>query len=157
MQGGKGIAVGFAAGLVVAGGALFLLHDDGLAQRPPESAGVAGLDARIERLERSVSRLADAIASGPAVQPAHTSGTADVVRHSAAVEAETITREVERAQALAMADDMVVRALQTGQWTRAQAAEFDALAVTLSAEDQGRLMAKISAAINADQLQVELP
>ena len=56
MQGSKGIAIGFVAGLVVAGGAVLLLRDEA-APRVEESAQVAELNAKLDRLERNMSQL----------------------------------------------------------------------------------------------------
>ena len=49
----KGVAIGFVAGLAVAGGVLLLLRDD--ATR--EAARLAELDAHIRQLDQSVSTL----------------------------------------------------------------------------------------------------
>src|SRR3954467_13813948 len=55
MQASKGIAIGFVAGLAVMGGAVLLLRDEA-PPRAQESAQVAELSAKIDRLERSLSQ-----------------------------------------------------------------------------------------------------
>jgi hypothetical protein len=67
------------------------------------------------------------------------------------------TRSAAQVQAIAVADTMVDRALQSGQWTHEQAAELNMAVSRLDREEHGRILARVSAAINAGQLQVELP
>jgi hypothetical protein len=157
MQGSKGIAVGFVAGLVVAGGAVLLLRDEATAPPVTESSRIAELDAQIQRLERSVSRLTSVVS---AAVPGAVKDASGVPVHPALSPADSVEeakRQAAEVQALANADAMVVQALQTGQWTRAQQHEFDLVAAELSQEDHGRLRTQISKAINEDRLQIELP
>src|SRR6185369_8708101 len=63
MHPGKGIAIGFVAGLAVAGGAVLLLRDETVTAQ--ETARVADLDAQIQRLDQAVSRLSVLAAAAP--------------------------------------------------------------------------------------------
>jgi hypothetical protein len=58
-----GMAAGFAAGVAIVGGALTWLRVQENVTRDREAAHVAELDAQVQRLEQTVSRLADEIAS----------------------------------------------------------------------------------------------
>jgi len=156
MQGGKGIAIGFVAGLAVAGGAVLLLRDEAAAPVSGEPARIAELAEQVRRLDQSVSRLAaltltarsdsDAAGASPEVAVAGVSQPpVDPARQKA------------EAKALVAATSMVDQALQMGQWTRAQQHEFNLLAENLDGDEHGRLMARIAAAINRNELQIELP
>jgi hypothetical protein len=55
----KGMAAGFVAGISIAGGAFFWLrvHEDITRER--DTARIAELDAQVQRLEQTVSRLSE--------------------------------------------------------------------------------------------------
>ena len=148
MGNGKGMVAGFAAGLAVAVGAFLLLHEEA-AVPASEGARIAELSAQIDRLERSVSRLA--VSTG-GVSPT----AAPVADESTPSPKKETTLLPEQQKIIASADAMVDQAIQTGQWTRLQARDLGDLTADLSAEERGRIMARISAAINADQIHPEL-
>jgi len=156
MQLSKGIVIGFVAGIAVAGGTVLLLRDN--AAREREAARVAELDEQIHQLERTVSRLSDLATVGKpaAAVPASLSRTAASAPPPAASR-ELNKRDATQADDIAAADAMVDLALQSGHWSRAQANELTAAVSDLDVKEQGRILARISAAINAGQLQVELP
>lgn len=152
MQLGKGIAIGFVAGLAVAFGAVLLLSDHE-AERTRDEVRLAQLDAQIERLERSLSRLSGLVVSsqtGPAEQPERVAAVMSTAPGIA-------RRDDADLRAIAAADDLVDQGLQIGQWTRQQAAALAESTANLDREEQGRILARVSAAINEGQLRVELP
>jgi hypothetical protein len=57
----KGMAAGFVAGISIAGGAFFWLrvHEDITRER--DTARIAELDAQVQRLEQTVSRLSERV------------------------------------------------------------------------------------------------
>jgi hypothetical protein len=153
MQAGKGIAIGFVAGLVVMGGAVLLLRDEA---PPPaqESAQVADLSAKIDRLERSMSQLA----SPPRGQlPAAAAGGASSAEIAPAAVKEEQTRTEELQRVIASADAKVEEAIQTGQWSLEQSRDLDRLTVDLPAEERRRIHTRLTAAINSDQIKVRMP
>ena len=152
MQLGKGIAIGFVAGLAVAFGAVLLLSDDD-AEHAQDAVRLAQLDAQIQRLERSLSRLSGLVAA-PQTVPAELS---ERVSEATAAVPVIAHRDHAELQAIAAADELVDRALYTGQWTREQAAELAESAANLDREEHGRILARVSAAINEGRLAVELP
>jgi len=154
MQASKGIAIGFVAGLVVAGGAVLLLRDE-VAPRAEESVQVADLNAKIDRLERSVSQLSSqAQAQSPAVAAVSTTDT----EIAPAVDArEEQSRIEEQQRVIASADAKVEEALQTGQWSLEQSRDLDRLTVDLPAEERRRIHTRITAAINKDQIKLRMP
>ena len=157
MQSGKGIVIGFVAGLVVMGCAVLLLRDEATPMPATESARIAELDAQIQRLERSVSRLTSVVSAVVPGTARDAAGATTLPALSPAEAVDESKRQAAEVQALANADAMVVQALQSGQWTRTQQRDFDLVATELSAEEHGRLLARISKAINEDRLQIELP
>jgi gas vesicle protein len=154
MQAGKGIAIGFLAGLAVAGGAVLLLRDE--TSREQESARIAELDAQIQRLDQAVSRLSVLAVEAPsAVAPAIVErGGALPVK--TATSRESIKRDEDQSQAIAAADAMVDRGLESGHWSREQANDLTVALADLEVGEQGRIQARISAAINEGRLQIEM-
>ena len=63
MQISAGMAAGFVAGVAIAGGALIWLRVQENVTRDREAAHVAELDAQVQRLEQTVARLSDEVAS----------------------------------------------------------------------------------------------
>ncbi|HEV7609824.1 MAG TPA: hypothetical protein VGO61_20990 [Steroidobacteraceae bacterium] len=157
MQKAKMIAAGFVAGIVVAGGAAFLLRDN--AARTREEERIAALDSQIQSLERAVSKLSGVVTAGaPDAAVPTTVSRNDALPPTPAASRDPTARDADQAQhAIAEADAMVDRGLQSGQWTREQAAELSEATADLSVQEQGRILARVSAAINVGQLQVELP
>jgi len=155
MQTSKGMVTGFVAGIVVAGGAVLLLRDD-VTPRPDESAQVAELGAKIERLEHSVSQLS-LQAAGSSRGVAADGGTSSAATAPATDAKKEQTRLAEQQRVVASAEARVEQAIQTGQWTLEQARDLDRLTVDLPAEERGRIHARIAAAINNDQIKPELP
>ena len=153
MQGSKGIAIGFVAGLVVAGGAVLLLRD-AAAPRVDDSAQVAELSAKLDRLERSLSQLSSQTrAPSTAVAASDTSSAAI----APAVVKEDQARLEEQQRVIASADAKVEEAIQTGQWSLEQSRDLDRLTVNLPAEERRRIHTRLTAAINSDQIKVRMP
>jgi outer membrane murein-binding lipoprotein Lpp len=152
MQAGKGIAIGFVAGLVVAGGAVLLLRDEA-SPRVEESAQVAELSAKLDRLERGMSQLSLQARAQPPAAAIGTSG-AEI---APAVVKEEQARVEEQQRVIASADARVEEAIQTGQWSLEQSRDLDRLTVDLPAEERRRIHTRITAAINNDQIKVKMP
>jgi hypothetical protein len=158
MQGGRGIAVGFVAGLLVSGAAVLLFRDGDATSPSAESNQLIALTEQIQRLERAVARSSGGAASSPR-DPETGSPAADVSEPplSPAQQAAEERRRVEQQQAFAAADAMVDQLIQSGQMSREQSVSLNAAIERLSRDEQGRILARVSAAINRDELQVELP
>jgi len=150
MQNGKGLVTGFVAGLAVAAGAFFLLRDEP-AMPASEDARIAALAAQVDRIERGVSRLAKPAAGEPRVVQEE----AAVPTALPPVEGSRSVQELQKV--IVSADGMVDQAIQMGQWTRLQARELAELTADLPADERDRIMARVAAAINNDQVQPELP
>lgn len=159
MQGNKGIVIGFVAGLAAMGGAVLLFRDDSAGAGAPDGAHIARLDAQIQRLDATVNRLSALVgAGGPAASTtAGASVAADVAPRTPAEQAAEAERQKAAEQASVTANAMVDQALQVGQWTKAQQLEFNLVAADLDGDEHTRLLQRISAAINRDELQIELP
>jgi len=153
MQASKGIAIGFVAGLVVAGGAVLLLRDEA-APRPDDGAQVAELNAKIDRLERSMSQQSlQPRGQSPAVASI-ANGSAEL---APAVVEEEQARTEEQQRVIASADATVEQAIQAGQWSLEQSRDLDRMTVDLPAEERRRIHTRITAAINSDQIKVRMP
>lgn len=150
MSQAKGIAIGFVAGLAVAAGAIFLTREEP-AMPAFEDARIAALAAQIDRLERTVSRL------NVGTTAAGSSTGDDQIEPPEEKPRQDFRDGVDQQQVIASADAMVDFAIQTGQWTRQHALDLTALTADLPVEEQGRIHARISRAINEDRLQIELP
>jgi len=152
MQASKGIAIGFVAGLVVAGGAVLLLRDEA-PPRADDGAQVAELSAKIDRLERSMSQQSSQPRDpSPAVAASSTTSA----EAAPAVVKEDLARLEEQQRAIVTADAKVEEAIQTGQWSLEQSRELDRLTANLPAEEQRRIHTRITAAINNDQVKVKM-
>ena len=66
-------------------------------------------------------------------------------------------RVEEQQRVIASADARVEEALQTGQRSLAKARDLDQLTANLPAEERRRIHTRIAAAINNDQIKVQLP
>jgi hypothetical protein len=154
MQASKGIAIGFVAGLVAAGGAVLLLRDAGVSSAG-ESAQVADLNAKIDRLERSMAQLSSQSRSQSPAVPSNAAGSAEVA--SAVDPKEERARIEEQRRVIASADAKVEEAIQTGQWSLEQSRDLDRLTIDLPAEERRRIHTRITAAINSDQVKVRIP
>jgi hypothetical protein len=153
MPASKGIAIGFVAGLVVAGGAVLLLRDEA-PPRPDDSARVAELGAKIDRLERSMSQLSSQPRDQSPAVAASGTGNAEIAPE---VVKEEQARIEEQQRVIATADAKVEEAIQTGQWSLEQSRDLDRLTVNLPAEERRRIHTRITAAINNDQIKVKMP
>jgi len=151
MQGSRGMVTGFVAGLAVAGGTVLLLRED-VAPPTDVAARVVELGAQIEQLQRSVSQLSAIVAGGTgnSTTQAIATGTPPAV----APAVQPLNHEQQRT--LASAEAFVDQAIQAGQWTQHQQADLSALISGLPVEEQGRIQARISRAINADQIEPDL-
>ena len=158
MQQIKGIAAGFVAGVAVAAGPILWLraHDD--AERTEEKARIVELNAQSQRLEQAVSRLSGLVAARApvAAAPAGVS-MSGAPPPTAVMLSETSGRDSAQVQEIAAADALVDRGIASGHWSQEQAIELSAAVAGMDLKERGRILARISAAINAGQLRVELP
>jgi hypothetical protein len=135
----------------VAGGAFFLLRDK--LTSASEATRIAELDAHIGQLDQSLSRLAERVAMdrpGPPVAAAAQSAS------TAAIADENSKPAASQASDIAEADQLVDLGLQSGHWTRRQRDELEAAIADLDVKEQGRIKARIAAAINAGELQMDM-
>jgi hypothetical protein len=144
---GKGMAIGFLAGLGVAGGAVLLRRDDAVLDR--QTARITALEAQVQRLDGTVSRFTDVVAAG-AHAPAVAASTPPPREPSPPA------RDITQVAAIAEADALVDQGLQSGHWSRQQADELGDAVAHLDLKEQGRILARVSAAINAGELQMDL-
>ena len=150
MQHVKWIAAGFVAGLVVAGGAFLLLRDD--ASREPERARVSELKAQVERLESAVTKLSElASRPPPARAPLAAAGGAAPSKPPA----QSKENDPDQARAIADANALVDLGIQSGHWTREQQEDLAAAITDLDVNEQGRVLARVSKAINDGQLKFD--
>jgi hypothetical protein len=147
----RGVAIGFVAGLAVAGGAFFLLRDKLTNAR--EAARIAELDAHIGQLDRSLSRLAERVAMDRPGPPAPATAQSAAV---ASIADEHDKPATSQASDIAEADQLVDLGLQSGHWSRRQRDELEAAIADLDVTEQGRIKARIAAAINAGELQMDM-
>ncbi len=153
MQAGKGIAIGFVAGLVVASGAVLLFRNEA-APHPDEGAQVAELSSKIDRLERAMSQLSpqsrgqSTAAAASGTSAAETAPAVDAKEERAHIE--------EQQRVIASADAKVEEAIQTGQWSLEQSRDLDRMTVNLPPEERRRIHTRLTAAINNDQVKVRL-
>ena len=153
MQQGKWMVAGFVAGLAVAGGASLLLRDD--AAREQEQARVGELKAQVERLESAVTKLSTLIYDAHVSTAVSTdSSTAGAAPQTALLSTEK-ERNPTQPQAIAEADAMVDLGLQSGRWTRQQQDELGAAIGDLDVKEQGRILARVSKAINDGQVKFD--
>jgi hypothetical protein len=147
----RGVALGFVAGLAVAGGAFFLLRDPLTNAR--EAKRIAELDAHIGQLDQSLARLAERVAMDgpgtpvPALAPSSS---------TAAIADEHAKPAASQAGDIAEADQLVDLGLQSGHWSRRQRDELEAAIADLDVTEQGRIKARIAAAINAGEVQMDM-
>ena len=148
----KGIAIGFAAGFAVAIGVVLLLRDTSHEQ---EAARIAELDAQIQRLDKAMSTLSSLTIHAPSPAPSVT-GSRVALHTSPAASSDEAQRDSAQLQAIAEADALVDRGLESGHWSREQADDLTAALSGLDVREQGRIQARISAAINEGKLQIDL-
>ena len=148
----KGIAVGFIAGLAVAGGAFLLLRNDN--QRAQEAMQVGELKLQVDRLERALTEL-QAMAKAPP-QVAATDAPSRKVATSPTLTT-SADRNPDQARAIAEAESLVEQGLQSGHWSMEQASELSLAVADLDVKEQGRILARVSAAINAGQMRFDPP
>jgi hypothetical protein len=147
MQQVRWIATGFVAGLAVAGGVFLLLRDD--ASRDLEQARVGELKAQVDRLASAVTNLS------MLAHDAHTNTTASTtVQANVAVLAPQKPPPAQL-QAIADADALVDLGIQSGQWSRDQQDELGAAISDLDVKEQGRILARVSKAMNDGQLKFD--
>ena len=150
MQHVKWIAAGFVAGLVVAGGAFLLLRDD--ASRESEQARVAELKAQVDRLESAVTKLSE-LASRPPSAGMPLAGAGGAAPSKAP--AQPKEADPDQARAIADANALVDLGIQSGHWTREQQDDLGAAITDLDVNEQGRILARVSKAINDGQLKFD--
>ena len=150
MQQVKWIAAGFVAGLVVAGGAVLLLRDD--ASREPEQARIGELKAQVDRLESAVKKLSE-LASRPPPAGAPLAGAGGAAPSKPP--AQSKEKDPDQARAIADANALVDLGIQSGHWTREQQEDLAAAITDLDVNEQGRVLARVSKAINDGQLKFD--
>jgi len=150
VQRGGWLASGFVAGLVVAGGAFLLLRDE--ASRAQEQARDEALKAQVDRLEAAVTKLSTL---ANAARAGITSPLPVAAMSPPAPAAKEKDPDPAQHQAIADADAMVDLGLQSGQWTRTQQEDLGGTIAGLDVEEQGRILARVSMAINAGQLKFD--
>lgn len=153
MQRFRGLVAGFVAGAACAAGAILLMREPAVGSPVPDAGGLAELSEQVRRLEQTVSKLSLLVAARTAGASAGAAESTASAREDAAV----VARAAQPSEAVAAADALVDRGLQSGQWTRAQAAELHQALAEVDASEGARILARISAAINRDELRVELP
>ena len=150
MSPGTGTAIGFLAGLAVAGGAILWLRDDAALER--NTARIAQLETQVRQLSGNVSKLAEAVTAGTRVPAV----AANNPPRAGATPAPVPARDAAPGTAIAEADALVEQGLQSGRWSRQQADELSDALAHLDVKEQARIQARISAAINAGELRVDL-
>jgi len=153
MHASKGIAIGFVAGIVVASVAFLLLRNEAVPSAQG-SAQVADLNAKIDRLERSMAQLSSQTRLQS--QAVTASGTSTPETAPAVDAKEEKARVEEQQRLIASADAKVEEAIQAGQWSLEQSRELDRLTVDLPPEERRRIHTRITAAINNDQVKLKL-
>ena len=153
MKQGKWMVAGFVVGLAVAGGASLLLRDD--AAREQEQARVGELKAQVERLESAVTKLSTLLNEAHVSTAVSTNpSTAGAAPQTALLSTEK-ERNPTQLQAIAEADALVDLGLQSGRWTRQQQDELGAAIGDLDVKEQGRILARVSKAINDGQVKFD--
>jgi hypothetical protein len=126
--------------------AAVLLYERRAPEAPPLAGGQQEMIERLDRLERAIIQLGaqakPEVATGPAI--------------------EVITPPLPRPQddaresAIRTGNEVVDRAVGAARWTFDDAAELAAATASLDGGARAELFARVSAAINADQLKVEV-
>lgn len=149
MSPGKGMVLGFAAGLAVAGGAVLVLRDDTALEQ--QTARIESLELEVQRLGGTVSRLTDSLAAVTRAAP-----VASAAQPTATTAADAPpARDTTQMAAIAEADALVDQGLQSGHWSRRQADELGEAVAHLDVKEQGRILARVAAAINAGEMQMD--
>ena len=147
------MAAGFVAGLAVAGAAFLLLRDD--AAREQEQARVGDLKAQVERLESAVTKLSTLLNDAHASTTASANASAGVVAPQPPPPAKEEDRNAAQRQAIAEADALVDLGLQSGRWSPQQQDELGAAIGDLDVKERGRILARVSKAINDGQIKFD--
>ena len=103
--------------------------------------------ARLEQM-RAATSATDAI---PTAVPEGSPSTKDAAR--ADIDPQKLAERTERIHA---GNAIVDRAIQTGRWSLADVASFGSATSGLNGEESAAIMARLSAAINADQVQLDM-
>ena len=125
-----------------------------IAERAPiaGTAGEAEIIERLDRLEKSIARLAAARADAP-------SATGSVIPAATAADARVVVADervaATRASAIRDGNAIVDRALGLGQWTADDVRALTESTGTLDGEAAAAIHARVAAAINSDRLKVE--
>jgi hypothetical protein len=126
--------------------AAVLLYERRVPEGPPVAAGQQEMIERLDRLERAIIQL------GAQAQPEVATGPA----------VEVITPPLPRPQddaresAIRTGNEIVDRAIGAARWTSDDAAELAAATASLDGGARAELFARVSAAINADQVAVDV-
>jgi hypothetical protein len=126
--------------------AAILLHERQMPAPTPVVAGQQEMIERLDRLERAIIQL------GAHAKPEPPAGRAP----------EVITPPLPRPQddarqsAIRAGNEIVDRAIGAASWTFDDAAELASATATLDGGARAELFARVSAAINADQLKVDV-
>lgn len=147
------MAAGFVAGLAVAGAAFLLLRDDAACEQ--EQARVGDLKAQVERLESAVTKLSTLLNDAHAGTTASANASAGVVAPQPPPPAKEEDRNAAQRQAIAEADALVDLGLQSGRWSPQQQDELGAAIGDLDVKERGRILARVSKAINDGQIKFD--
>ncbi len=116
------------------------------------NSGEAEIIARLDRVEKSIARLAVARAGAPSA-----TDSATLAAPTASGRADLGGERVAAARATAIRDsnDIVDRALGVGQWTADDVRALAESTGTLDGESAAAIHARVAAAINSDRLKVD--
>jgi hypothetical protein len=125
--------------------AAVLLHERQWQPPPAVAAGQQEMIERLDRLERAIIQLGAQAEPEPATGPAVEVLTPPL----------PTPQDEARASAIRTGNEIVDRAVGAARWTAGDAVELAAATVSLEGNARAELLARVSAAINADQLTVE--
>src|SRR4051812_21788900 len=117
-----------------------------------DAARMSDFDAHIRQLDQTVSRLADRVAMERTGVPVAAAPAQSMVTNAD----ESGRPATNQASEIAEADALVDLGLQTGHWTRRQRDELEAAIADLDVREQGRIKARVAAAINAGEVQMDM-
>ncbi len=131
---------------------MILLYLHPTARVPTAShADQAEIIARLDRIEKSIARLAaPRVGAPPAADSASLAAPAPRGRAESDVERVATAR----ASAIREGNDIVDRALGVGQWTAEDARALAQSIGTLDGEAAAAIQARVAAAVNSDRLKV---
>ncbi|MBC8027523.1 MAG: hypothetical protein H7Y89_16140 [Steroidobacteraceae bacterium] len=125
--------------------AAVLLHERNQMPAPVPVAGQQEMFDRLDRLERAIIQIGARAQPEPATGPAVEILTPPL----------PTPQDDARQSAIRTSNEIVDRAMGAARWTIEDASDLAAATVSLDGMSRAELFARVSAAINADQLQVD--